>query len=281
MRNTLLVLAAAIAFWFIVSFEVPPPSVKGSSSDGLSTSGSFSATPVAAGAAPAVLKEPLPPVATVEPEIEVAQSERSSADPGDVDWRRKALDYIGRTDAGNDLGHRAVLQILKRFVDGGCQMVGVAGAPAPKPEDVESSPEINPTGHKLSSEEKVQLSAILSDFAERRQVAKSDLYIATQIETSLAIIAGDFETHPQLKPGESNVDVMRQVREASAKYFDNPRDENINSVPGVDGSTYRIIVLKPRTAPGYISVKRRLRVIDAEEGLALRSFFFPVGPTRR
>lgn len=276
MRSLIILLAVVIAVLATWALGAPPPPVKGPALDGSSSVDGPLSAPAAMGVSPAV-KEPLPQGSSVLPEIEPSQSGRSSADPGDVNWQRMALDYIARTDPGDDVGHRTVLQILKRFVDGGCQMVGVEGVPVLRPEDVESNPEINPTGRKLSSEEKSQLSSMLSEFAQKRRAAKSDLYIATQIETSLAIIAGDFETHPQPKPGENNLEVMRKAREAAAKYFDNPRDENINGVPGVDGSTYRIIILKPRTAPGYTSIRQRLRVIDAEEGIAVRSFFFPSG----
>lgn len=279
MRNLVLVLAVAgaVAGWAVTSLGLSAPPAKSVGLESISSAAISQSTSPSAGEAVAPLEAALPRAA----ESESPSLARSSVDPDDIDWRARALDYVARTDPGNDVGHRTVLQILKRFVDSGGQMTGVEGLPVAKAEDVEQSPDINPTGHKLSQEERSQLSAMLSEFSERKRAAKVDLYIATQIETSRAVIAGDFDSHPHSKPGENNMQVLRKAREAAAKEFDNPRDENLNSIPGVDGSTYRVIILKPRTAPSYFGVKQRLRSLDAEEAIALRSFFFAGGQGRR
>jgi hypothetical protein len=239
--------------------------------------------------APAPEQTVVPPVSLIAAPLPVTSTDSGEpvrADVGaqlaprpvnndELDWRQLGLAHVAKTNPAGDVGHGAVLHLLKRFVDNGCRMQGIPQGAPTSPESLQKDSQINPTGHVLAPDDAARLQTLLNDYHQRKQRANEDIYITSKICESKAIMAGDYETHTRLPGEDDNSKVLQAATEAARKHFDNLLDENLSAIPGADYATYRVIVLKPQTSPEYIAARRRLRQLEAEEAVALRMMFLP------
>lgn len=209
---------------------------------------------------------------------EIREEVVSAASLGDLEsWRRKAMERLATTSPNGDLGHDAVLRMMRQFMDNGCRMQNAGGAGLAAA-DLAASDRYNPTGKQLTQEEVQQLQSVLDEHNRKTQDAKSCEYLSSLIGLSEAIQGGHFMEFPTPRSEKEEADNMAACR-AAAKFHDKI-EFNISAVPGSNSATYRLIALKAATSPDYIREKRHLRDLEALHEIAVRSFFVPVGGGR-